>query len=417
MKLTIGRVGLDVELSYPRDVGHSLSRDGAEQVSISGNIKNTTTLAEANALRTELLAQVGQIVPVTLTIDTPLDGYYELVSANVDVRQSLGSLQSTGFFAFSVQLEKKLGAAFEVAFSGGLMPNTHTITAAANKGLVGLGVGADLRWTQDPSGSVAVTDLESEDGAIRCFYQLDSGDYGLRFSIDPADFYGGACELWVDGRLRAGSGRLFTAPTTVLLTNGQIELTFALAVNGDVSIRHYADSAWETAKRYHFQTTEGNANGNWTEARIIRNGPECVTIQLTRPRETNGQGFQVLNVTIRRGWRVALIQFKCDVADALGIERQAAEAASALGSNAGIIATAADAAGNKYIIFCPETHTVTNAATTAGVKLTVAAKTVTLGVGSVINSASADTGADTADLTDQFYNFLNARQHVIVGEL
>jgi hypothetical protein len=414
MILTIGRVGLDVELSPPRDIDQSISAGGAEQVSISGHIKDTTNLANANVLRDELLAQVGQVIPVTLTIDPKIDGFYKLLSANVEVSSSLASLQSTGFFPFSISLERKHGAAFEIAFSGGLMPNSHSITTTINKGLVGIAVGTDLLWTQDPSGSIGTTDLESEDGAVRCFYQLDPADYGLRYSILPADFYSAACELSVNGALRAGVGRTFNSPNPVVLSNGQIRLTFNAADNGDVQIEHFADSAWETAKGYHFDTAHGNENGDWDECRVVRNDPEMVTIQLTKSRTTAGQGFLALNISIRRGWRVALFTFITDSADTLGVFRTASEAATALGSSVGIVATAADGGGNKFIIVSPNAHTATLAGN-SGIALTSSGSRFTFGIGSVINSATPDTGANTQDLIDQFFNFLTVRQLLIYG--
>ncbi len=118
-----------------------------------------------------------------------------------------------------------------------------------------------------------------------------------------------------------------------------------------------------------------------------------------------------LTVTLKRGSRMALFEFASDATDTLGVMRQASEAATDLAGGEGIIATAASA-GNKYLILCPQAHTNTDIATTAGIELTSGATRVAFGIGSVINSAAPDTGADTADLTDQFFNRIESRIEV-----
>ena len=112
---------------------------------------------------------------------------------------------------------------------------------------------------------------------------------------------------------------------------------------------------------------------------------------------------------MRRGWRMALCELSSDTADTLGIKRIASEPATALGSDEGIVATSPDADGHKYLLVCPNAHTLISMASTAGLRLTAAGTRITFALGAVVNSAAPDDGADTQDLVDQTFNYVESR--------
>jgi hypothetical protein len=369
------------------------------------------TRGQATEMNEALLSMAGRIVPVIWSKDSAHDGYYEVETAQIETRRSFATMDITNpVFPFACNLKKVFSPIFEMIYTGALVPNDHSITATANKGFLGLPSGT--LWFEEPSGTVTNTTLESEDGNVRIFYALDGDDTGPRFMVEPADYYDNACEVWIDDRLQAGVGRRVTDTPQVLLSNGQVkvEIDPDTMSNGIFEVTHYADSAWETAKEFKALNGLGNENGDWEECRILRNDPEECRVQLIKPRTTAGVGFIALTITLKRGWRVALFSQTVDATSALAFRRNQSEAASALGSGAGVVATSADGSGNKYIMFTPQAHTTSNLSTTATITVNPNDTRFSVGIGSVINSASPDTGAGASDLEDQFFNRIEARQ-------
>lgn len=407
--LTIGRIGLDVTLSDPQ--GFDERTDG-EQVSLSirGQIKNASTLAQAQAVKEELLAQVGRVVPVTYTTDSAINGFYVLTSASVNTDRQYAPY-SNYLFPFTAELARIDSPTWELAYTGGLMPNAHTIAATADKGMLAIPV--TFTWAADPSGATTSAVLSCDGDDVRIYYALDPGDSGPEYAIAPGDFYDAACEVWVDSRLRAGSNRRLPAFTTVRLNNYLVRVDVGTGVaGGDIDIAHYADGAWQTAKTYNLRW-EGVAgeNSGWVDCFIVRNDPEEVSVQFVKPRATIG--YLAMTITLRRGWRTVLVTLFTDGAIDCGVNRKSAEAATALtvgASTYGIVATAADGNGDKYLILSPQALTTVDLATTAGVETSGNAGQVFLGISLVVNSAAPDTGAAQADLVDQFFNWLEAQQ-------
>ncbi len=410
--LQVGRVGMDLVLRDPSGIEENVNVAGARTLTITGQVKGLASRVLAQAMNEALFGQVGMIVPVIWSQDPALTDYYRLITVGISTNRETASIGGQNTFPFNITLQRMKSVMFEPVYTGGLVPNAHSITATVNKGLLGVGVADEVVWMDSPSGSSNSAVLESEDGDIRVFYEIDPADTGPRFSVEPVNYLNGACEVWVDDRLRTGRGEHFALPDPIKLTNGMIELVFNASENGDVNIRHWADAAWETAKRYHFRTIYNNEDGDWTDCRVIRNDPDEVRVQLLRARTTAELGYMAMTVTLKRGWRIALFEFAADATDDYGVERQASEAATALAAGEGIIATSADGDGNKYIILSQDATDTVNLANFAGIELTSAATRIGFGIGSIINSASPDTAGSTADLTDQFFNRIEARVEV-----
>lgn len=405
--LQIGRVGLDLTVYDPRSVSESAGE--VHQLEITGQVKNLTR-AQAVATNRLLLGMWGRTVPVIWSNDSTHDGFYRLASIQVDTQRKYAAVGlPTLTYPFSASLEKVHSPIFEMVYTGALVPNDHSITATVNKGFLGLPSGT--AWFEQPSGTTTNALLESADGDVRILYALDSADTGPRFMVEPADYYDNACEIWINDRLEGGIGGRTASTPEVLLTNAQVKVLIdpVTLTKGEFTVTHYADSAWETALQYKALNGLGNEDGTWDEIRVVRCDPEEIRVQLIKPRTTAGVGYIALNVTLKRGWRVALFSQVTDITAALAFRRDASEAATALGSGEGIIATAASA-GNKYIMLTPAAHTTSDLATTATITVNPNNTRFSVGIGSVINSAAPDSGADTADLTDQFFNRIEARQ-------
>ena len=400
--LTVGRIGLDVTLSDP--VGFTERSDGnAVTLSITGHIKNLTTLEQAIAMKEEMLAQVGRIVPLTYATDPSIDGFYLLGSANIPTdRQYLPYINFV--FPFTMELTRIDSPTWEMTYTGGVIPNAHSVTATPDKGMCA--IPSSFTWASDPTGAITSATVNCDGDDVRIFYALDPGDTGPEYAIAPADFYDGGCEIWVDSRLRAGAHRRLPSFTTLMLTNHLAKIEVSDSVSGgDIDISHFDGTAWRL-KDYNLRWDgASNENGAWEDCFIVRNDPEEVSVQFIKPRATIG--YLAMTVTLRRGWRTVLITLFTDGDIDCGINRKSSEAGSAV-STYGVVATAADGNGNKYLLLTPEAMTTVDLGTTAGFETTGNASTIFIGVSLVIGTP--ESGTAQADLIDQFFNWLEVAQ-------
>ena len=100
--LRIGRVGMDIDLRHPQSVTWQSSPRG-RQVTIEGYLR-ADDLSDTRTLRSELVAQQGQLVPVVYDLDDGLTGVGVLEDSTVEARHSDGALQCAGFLRFRAVL-------------------------------------------------------------------------------------------------------------------------------------------------------------------------------------------------------------------------------------------------------------------------------------------------------------------------
>jgi hypothetical protein len=169
--LIIGRVGMDVAMPDPQ--GFDERTDGGPiTLSLRGQVKNATTLAIAQAMKAELLAQVGRIVPLTYSTDAAIDGFYTLNSASLTTDRQYAPY--TNFlFPFTAELTRIDSPTWEMVYTGGIMPNAHAIAHANDKGMVA--IPATFAWASDPSGAVTSATVNCDGDDARIYYALDAG--------------------------------------------------------------------------------------------------------------------------------------------------------------------------------------------------------------------------------------------------
>ena len=121
--LTIGRVGLDVELNHPSELSESRSIDSREFM-LRGFIRSTS-VELTKYLRNELLEQQGQVVAVTYSLDSHFDAFYLLAESRIESMET--SYLRRGLFLFEVSLFR-IGASARVEFqsniTGTVLENT-----------------------------------------------------------------------------------------------------------------------------------------------------------------------------------------------------------------------------------------------------------------------------------------------------
>ena len=296
-----GRIGLDVSFANAiTGYQETSTYDEGRQVTFSGLVK-TSTLADTIALRTELPALSGQLVPVIWSFDSTLNGYYAISDVSIDASAASGSYVSGGLFGLTITA-KLIGSDGDVEFQsklvGTVLSNTKGVTDAESTPWHSPPVGA-YGWTQVGSSPTHYSRTTS-DGAIDMWHDI-SRSTSPTWSVDVADFYKGAVKVYTGGYLRQG---LHTANVTSgwELSNGLVKVT-PNGTNGRLDLEVYDGSQWDTPMVVQFWSSSSEI-GNADAIAIIRNRPESCVIRLTRDAYAElGGGRWTIDLELRRGSR------------------------------------------------------------------------------------------------------------------
>lgn len=389
--LTIGRVGLDVDLNHPSQLRESRNVDSREMV-LSGFIRSTSK-ANTEYLRDELLEQQGQVVAVTYTGDDHYDAFYLLQDVSIESIET--SYLYRGLWLFEVVL-LRIGGAGRVEFQS-------NITGTVLDNSVGLTEAEVTPWICPPDGHQAFNWVsgggnffrEYDDGAsgdqIRVYYSAGDFSADATWGANPSSFYDGAARLSIGGLARAGLD-VEQDLDGWQLDNGIIRLKPNGAANAiEFSVWDTTGAAYESETEWEFQYNSSAQTFGYMA--VLRNDPEAVTLRLMAT-----SGRRTLDITLRRGAAYATCNFYAAVANTLKIARTSTEAGTAVTptgatGTVGMRATSDDADGNRYVIFSPSG--ITNDTTNGAISKTSTTR-INSAIGFEIDGSSAGTG-DTAD--------------------
>lgn len=334
--LKIGRVGFDIELDHPETFRQRARFDDAVII-LSGDLVSGS-LAQTKALREELVSQaeMGFIVPVTWTGDARLDGFYEVLSVDVNTR----TLTDAGYAEFSISLKRFGGALGDVLqesqLTFALRANPHGVTTSGADTMIGInlpdwyddGVSAPLSSTTfdvlSPDGTGNLVDAVHQ-------YRGDgiSGSPGStsvpRWRTPIDEYYNGAAQLWVESRLIAGRflDPALTKDVTLglkdwYLTNGIIRFQpnattlsrFDLDLWGQGDMPGHPPGVF-AGHKFDFKTNPAGGNAETASTytpldliqtlEVLENRPEVVSVRFTGQTEGSPFRFYSHEVTMRRG--------------------------------------------------------------------------------------------------------------------
>jgi len=398
--LKIGRVGLDVDLNDPQEINLS-GREDVRSVDISGFLRDTT-LARTKVLRGELLAQVGRLVPVVYTTDADLNGMAILDRVDIDMSHRDASLQSVGFIRFSVGVTY-LGAYSELEFQSLL----SMVDAAEDFSTT------PSFWHSPPVGALAYSagggaptliERPTEDGDIFLAYDVPANTHPT-WSVDPAAYYDGAVELWVDDRLRAG--RDMPMSVTGWLINGKTmqvrEGGFGSTSTGRIEFRVHDGTSWGTWVSFRIDNAGANTIDAWHFVTCIRNDAEAVTVRLVRDaaEDSATTAKHELDITVRRGCRLVSCVYKYDgIAGTHEVRRHTASAATRPAGPASYITFDTLIDGDRWALGCPKAFTEDT--TNGGITLTSGALNMPFWVAVAVDNESTGAGNGPGDLAQQF---------------
>ena len=288
--------------------------------------------------REDVLAMVGQFVPVTFTTKSYLNGYYEVADVSGTIEDWESSLITFRWQLTLNRIGTQSDTDIESRLSGALT-RVNDFAVVGERSHAPAIVHSSY-WT-DGTVTSAVS-RTGEDGLLKLYRGLGVNT-SPRWATTPAGYLTGRVRFTDElGLERAGDASWLPALGWTL-SNGLVRIR-PLSSGGVLEVAAYTGGAWHT-KAWDL-TFNAVSVGTFTECMLINNGPELVTLRLLKAM-TNGRLY--LDVTLRRGHRFAEVYVQSEFGGTIKLVRAAAEAGT--NSTAGtVVATANDVDGNKYIV-------------------------------------------------------------------
>jgi hypothetical protein len=406
--LNVGRVGLDLDMDHPASWDESRGLDERD-LTVSGYLRSDS-VANTKILRTELLEQQGQLIAVTYTLDSHFDGFYIL--GDVRIGTVISSYRYRGLFPYEIGLFRIGGESrveLQSNITGTVLENDHGLVESEVNPFLAPPIG-HLAFDWDVAGLTGFS-RTTEDGAIICY--TSNGDFSAdaTWGADPATYYSGSVDLYVDDRLRSGLD--VPNSTDWSVDNGLIRLTPEPGDTGRIQVECY-DGAWSSLKDFAFEVGGSSKIDNFKYMSVARNSPESVIIRLVG--QTGSVSRHVIDLHIRRGMPIVLgVWNSTYAATTMKVVRDTNEGSTAItpagaSGDVGIRATSTDADGNRFILYSPQTHT--NDTTAGGVSV-ASTQIIKFAIGFEIGGSGA-TGADTAaELAHQYFGYVGERVRAV----
>jgi hypothetical protein len=406
--LTVGRIGLELDLGHPSQLREGRNIDNREFV-LSGFLRSTT-LTNTNYLRDELLEQQGQIVAVTYTLDTHFDAFYLLADSTIESIET--SYLRRGLWLYEINLFRIGGTArteFQSNVTGTVLDNTVGLIESETRPFIAPPVGATV-FDWNVTGLTTFT-RATEDGNIDVYTSNGVFTEDATWGCTPANYYKGAAKVYVSGQVRAGLD-VPQDPTDWQLQNGLIRIQ--PNGTGDELLIDLWDgvSAWESQKAWKFQLGGADLSA-FTFMSVLKNDPENVIIRL----QTGGTlARHTIDLQLRRGSpQVYCNWFYTGSASTLkvvGVSTEAGTAITPTGATGtvGLRATSNDAGGNRYTLF--SANGGTNDTTNGGLSL-ASTQRLNTAIGFEINGSSASAGNTADDLALQYFGMLGERVRAV----
>lgn len=409
--LTIGRVGLDIDMDHP--AAWSESRGLEERDFTVTGFLRAATVEESMELRSELLEQQGQLVAVTYTLDPQFDGFYIL--GDVRVETVVTSYLYRGLFPYEIGLFRIGGQGrveLQSNVTGTVLTNDHGLLSSEVTPWIAPPTGHQaFQW--DATGATALVTRATEDGNVIVFSSNGDFSQDASWGANPNTYYSGAAELWVGDPLRLRAGLdVPHEPDEWSIDNGLIRVSGENGNTGRIDVEVYGGSAWESLKDIAFDVS-GTVNG-WQYMTVSRNTPECVILRLMAGGA--GTARNVLDLQIRRGAMFVIGTWtKTGALATMKVVNDGVLAATAITptgatGNVGVRATSNDADGNRLFIYTPQTHT--NDTANCGVSV-ASTRQIRFAIGYELNGSSAAAGNTAAECALQYFAYFGERVRAV----
>lgn len=378
MTIQIGRWGLGT-LTLPNP--DRIIRNG-NQVAIEGwagavQGAGVTTRAQMLVLRDQFANLSGPdepTVPLVYSYDSTFDGYYEVVSANITQYDIADEARAR--FRYQVQLVRVTAyGTIEAVMSG---------CDRAGKPATMINAFGPTPWHAVPStwlgydyGYLAVLTPKTRNlfgGGSIAYYSMvhnastptvtDFYDATVLVGAAPANYYDGQVQLSIGSTLYPVIGRqVVNDPTHWRLSNGLVQIDNSSGASNHFTMKFVRSTGaqYDSAWGYSLGFGSGAA---WTalpsgvtprSMTILRNTPWLTTIRLAYSVYTGQSSSVTLDISLRRGSRVATFVIRSSNNQTWGINWQTTAAVTAIdpfaaGWTAGYTETANNADGHRRVV-------------------------------------------------------------------
>tara|TARA_R100000742_G_C4269228_1_gene87699 strand:- start:8 stop:1264 length:1257 start_codon:yes stop_codon:yes gene_type:complete len=361
--ITIGRMSFTSPATFSIAAVPTNQRNSMDRTSTMSGRFVASSVTEAKLLRDELISMANSnlLLPLTYTGDTTFEGFCKLQSASINHAKL-----ATGVLDYSITIlvqGRTSEMLFESNMSGALLTNSHSLTTSDTTygPFHALPVNA---YSYDHENAPTGVQRATEEGNVTLFYGSNIRDKAAQWLVEPANFYKGACKVYINNTLRTG----YLAPnypTGVLLTNGIIRLTSGSTTDESrFTLEFYDNGSWTSSREISFNSGSSTTDWNlWKTAQIIRNEPqECVVRFTSYSSDDNGDGRLTVDATIKRGAHhisfVANQGPTSSRAAASRINLQVTANGGTFANSTGYMAeSSADASGQKLIVGSPQGYT------------------------------------------------------------
>ena len=373
--------------------------DGAVEMTVQGQESfGRLTLNQLIQRVDDVVALKGQMLPVTFTQKTELNGFYQIVDATATWTKWVP--ESVGIMPWSLKL-RRAGYAGDTDLEARLAgpqtrANDHAATGerwhAPNINHIGYSAGSTL-----PN----VVTRTTVDGALIVYRTITVG-INPRWGTTAANALLGRVRFLDSLARERVATRADLAATGWEVHNGLVRIQVN-AANGNLILSHWSGSAWQAKEFTVFHSTgPAVAMGVPDYLTVLRNDLECVTVRLTK---SLAPGRITVDLTLRRGSRLTEVYIQHQFGTTLKLVRATVEATTAFTGY--LRATSADGNGHRFVIGSARTFTADNV--NGGLSK---ATTPTLDAYVAIEPSGAATGDLAAQL---FAQYLGAASETVKG--
>lgn len=430
----IGRVfdGIDVDVTSTYSSGDQLSVSGDL---LLGAVSAANRPGVGAAVRDRLMSLTANkdemVVPVTWSEDPTVDGFYEPLSVSFSP-SSLFAVEGTG--SWQIELRRFGGGSLpqvEVYGTHTARSNSHSITTTTLNG------SNDYRRICVPAaaidywhGSQATAETRSTaSGDLYCWYFGNTPiSVASTFTVAPADYYDGACEIRTTYGAAASqlvlgryAPRLFDGMT---LSNGLVRVFLHPSIDTAFEVEVFDGSDWENLISGTGWRIEHDYGGGSTQqwdlsiaqVQILRNSPERCTIRLLVSVGTAQFGRVWIDLTVRRGDPFVLGTVRSDTMGSLGgvvaLEPTTSTISTAL--TGAIRASTTDLPEANRALWGIANGSPSNNLTTGRIVQTSGQTVTPFMVGVEFGGSSSSGIEDDQDVVYQWYDTKSERQRLVL---
>lgn len=361
--ITIGRMTFTSPNSLSIASVPNNQRNSMDRTATMGGRFVADSVAEVKKLRDELVSMGNSnlLLPFTYVGDDTFEGYCKLDTVSINhIKLATGVLDYSITITIQGRTSEML---FESNMSGALLTNSHSITTSDTTYAPFHALPVNAYNYNHENGPTAVQ-RATEEGNVTVFYAGNLRDKAAQWLVEPANYYKGACKIYIDNTLRTG----YLAPnnpTGVLLTNGIIRLTSgSVSDESRFTVEFYDNGSWTSSKEISINAGSSNTDWNtWKTVQIIRNEPqECVVRFTSYSSDDNGDGRLTVDATIKRGaHHISLVHSQGPTATRSASSRinlQVTENGGTFTDSTGyMVESSADSSGQKFIVGSPQGYT------------------------------------------------------------